>query len=117
MRDPDPFITFDPVPSASTRHDGWTPLKQRAFIHALAQTGIVSRAARSVGMSPKSAYALLKRAGPDSHFAQIFYKAAALGRTLRYQAAKNAPGRKFHQVRYLRAAPASRAAALARRGG
>ena len=30
-RDP---LAFDPVPSASTRHDGWTPERQRGFVYA-----------------------------------------------------------------------------------
>lgn len=71
---------FDPVPSASNRHDGWTPERQRAFIAALARIGIVTWAAAAVGMSRKSAYALLKRAGPDSSFARAWREAQAMGR-------------------------------------
>ena len=67
----DPF-DFDPVPSASRRHDGWTPEAQRNFIFQLARIGIVSAAARAAGMSPKSAYALLKRAGEGSGFARAW---------------------------------------------
>jgi hypothetical protein len=77
---PDPFA-FTPVPSASRRHDGWTPERQRLFILALSKIGIVSTAAKSVGMSRKSAYALLKRAGPDSGFAHAWAEAQAAGRT------------------------------------
>lgn len=76
---PDPFI-FAPVPSASTRHDGWTPERQRNFIAALERIGMVAAAARSVGMSRKSAYALLKRAGPGSGFAGAWRAAQAAGR-------------------------------------
>jgi hypothetical protein len=72
--------TFAPVPSASTRHDGWTPQRQQDFIANLAQTGVVSAAARAVGMSPKSAYALRKRAGEDSGFAAAWDEALDLGR-------------------------------------
>jgi hypothetical protein len=68
---PDPF-DFDPVPSASRRRDGWTPERQRLFIFQLARIGIVSAAARAAGMSPKSAYALLKRAGEGSGFARAW---------------------------------------------
>ena len=50
----------DPVPVRS-RHDGWTPQKQRDFIEALAATACVTDAARAVGMSPKSAYLLRER--------------------------------------------------------
>lgn len=42
---------------ASTRADGWTPPRIHAFLHALAACGVVSDAARSVGMSTQSAYA------------------------------------------------------------
>jgi hypothetical protein len=76
---PDP-LAFDPVPSASNRHDGWTPEKQRAFIEELARIGVVSAAARAVGMSPKSAYALLKRAGQESAFARVWAVARDEGR-------------------------------------
>lgn len=76
---PNPY-RFDPVPSASRRHDGWTPDRQRSFIRELARIGVVSAAARAVGMSPKSAYALLKRAGPDSGFARAWGRALDEGR-------------------------------------
>jgi len=77
---PDPFA-FKPVPSASRRHDGWTPERQRGFIAALATIGMISAAAAAVGMSRKSAYALLARAGPDSSFANAWKEAQAAGRT------------------------------------
>jgi len=76
---PDPFA-FEPVPSASSRHDGWTPDRQRLFIAALALIGMVSAAARSVGMSRKSAYALLARAGPESSFAAAWRAAQTAGK-------------------------------------
>jgi hypothetical protein len=69
--DDDPFA-FTPVPSASTRHDGWTPERQLLFIAALREIGMVSAAAKAVGMSRKSAYALLARAGPESEFARVW---------------------------------------------
>jgi hypothetical protein len=74
------LLAFEPVPSASNRHDGWTPERQRAFILALSRIGMVSAAARAVGMSRKSAYALLKRAGPDSEFAAAWRVAVAAGK-------------------------------------
>lgn len=43
------------------RHDGWTPERQLAFIEHLAICGCVTGAARMVGMSPQSAYALRQR--------------------------------------------------------
>ena len=74
-------LAFDPVPSASNRRDGWTAERQRAFVAALAKIGLVSAAARAVGMSRKSAYALLKRAGPESGFARAWESAQAMGRS------------------------------------
>jgi len=76
---PDPF-PFEPVPSATNRQDGWTPDRQRAFIAAFALIGMVSAAARAVGMSRKSAYALLERAGPRSSFARAWQAARSEGR-------------------------------------
>ena len=57
---------FDPVPLTRHRHDGWTPQRQRDFIAALAVTGVVSQAARAVGMSHTSAYNLRRRRGARS---------------------------------------------------
>jgi hypothetical protein len=68
------------VPSASRRHDGWTPERQRLFIDALRQIGMISAAAEATGMSRKSAYALLERAGPESSFARAWREAQAEGR-------------------------------------
>jgi hypothetical protein len=73
-------LAFEPVPSTRNRHDGWTPERQRLFIHALSKIGVVSFAASCVGMSRKSAYALLNRAGPDSGFAHAWREAQARGR-------------------------------------
>ena len=56
---------FEPVPRKNNRHDGWTPERQRAFIHALADTGSVSRAARHVNMSPEGAYYLRRQPGSE----------------------------------------------------
>jgi len=61
--DDDPLI-FAPVPGRA-RHDGWTPDRQRAFIHALGRSGLVGAAAREVGMTARSAYRLRDRAGAD----------------------------------------------------
>ena len=44
----DPYA-FEPVPSASNRHDGWTAERQRLFIAALKEIGMVSAAAKAVG--------------------------------------------------------------------
>lgn len=81
---PRPTMSFDPVPSASSRRDGWTPERQRVFIEALRLIGIVTAAARATGMSRKSAYALLERAGPESSFARAWCEAQTAGRTNAY---------------------------------
>lgn len=57
--DPDP-LAFSPVP-VRRRRDGWTAEKQIAFIRTLAETGCVTTAARSVGMSTRSVYKLVAR--------------------------------------------------------
>lgn len=76
-RDP---LAFEPVSFARRRHDGWTPERQRLFILALSKIGLVSAAAAALGMSRKSAYALLERAGPESGFARAWREAQAQGR-------------------------------------
>lgn len=53
-------LAFAPVP-VKPRHDGWTPRRQRGFVLRLALAGCVAAAARGVGKSPASAYALRKR--------------------------------------------------------
>lgn len=64
--DEDDLPAFTPVPMARSRRDGWTPERQRGFIAALAESGIVARAARAVGMSAKSAYVLRRRPDAES---------------------------------------------------
>lgn len=60
--------TYDPaeyrwVPvRRKPRLDGWTEEKQRRFIEILADTGLVSVAAKAVGMSRESAYQLRRSA-------------------------------------------------------
>lgn len=73
------LIPFDPVPSRSTRRDGWTEPRQRAFIEGLALCGSVSTAARAVGMTARGAYRLLERSGAES-FATAWDEAAERGR-------------------------------------
>jgi hypothetical protein len=74
---PDP-LAFTPVPSASRRRDGWTADKQCLFIQALSEIGVVTEAARVVGMSRKSAYALRGRRGAGS-FAAAWDRALDCG--------------------------------------
>lgn len=79
-------IPFEPVPRQRKRRNGWSEEAQRAFISALALTGCVSRAARAVGMSAKSAYRLLDAPGSAS-FAEAWDQALANGiETLRLAA-------------------------------
>ena len=61
-------MTHDNTPSPAApsnlpaiRHDGWTPQRQAAFLRALGDTHNVAAAARMVGMSRQSAYALRAR--------------------------------------------------------
>ena len=73
-----PFIPVRLKP----RHDGWTPARQFHFIDELAATRSVTRAARAVGISRESAYALLarSRACPEQRragFARAWERALA----------------------------------------
>lgn len=70
---------FDWVPvRRKARLDGWSPEKQRLFIATLADTGSVTKAARAVGMSTKSAYELRRQ--PDAAgFAQAWASAIRQG--------------------------------------
>ena len=56
---------FTPVP-LRYRKDGWTPMKQAAFLGALAETWCVVAAARRVGMTRESAYRLRGKPGAES---------------------------------------------------
>jgi 3-hydroxyacyl-CoA dehydrogenase len=53
-------LSFEPVP-LRYRSDGWTPQRQREFVEALADTGIVRHAAAQVGMSEHSVSRLRRR--------------------------------------------------------
>ncbi|MBA2919314.1 hypothetical protein GON01_09640 [Sphingomonas sp. MAH-20] len=83
---PAPELAFVPVPLARARHDGWSAARQRMFIEQLSRIGLVSAAARAVGMSAKSAYALRKRPGAES-FAAAWDEAVGLGQFLAQAAA------------------------------
>jgi hypothetical protein len=76
---------FTPVPTGRNRHDGWTPERQRAFIDALARTGIVNTAVRFVGKSPASAYKLRQRPDAES-FAAAWDDALAEARLRAFDA-------------------------------
>lgn len=69
-------LTFTPVPCR--RHNGWTAERQRAFIDHLARIGLVAPAARAVGMSRQTAYALRQKPGAES-FAAAWDLALEMG--------------------------------------
>jgi hypothetical protein len=52
------ILPAPPPAIPQTRHDGWTPERQRGFIAALADCGSVAEAAARAGMSRQAAYAL-----------------------------------------------------------
>jgi hypothetical protein len=56
---------FTPVP-LRYRADGWTPVRQAAFLGVLVETSCVATAARTVGMSRESAYRLREKPGAES---------------------------------------------------
>ena len=60
-----PFILFEPVPGRA-RHDGWTPELQRRFILMLAHGLRPGEAARRIGKTRSTAYALRSRTGGES---------------------------------------------------
>jgi hypothetical protein len=76
--DEPPYIAFTPVPLLRKRRGGWSPERQREFIAALARCGSVSAAARQVGLSARSAYALLDKEGAES-FAAAWDRAVVVG--------------------------------------
>ncbi|WP_156500395.1 hypothetical protein [Croceicoccus bisphenolivorans] len=73
-----PLPAFTPVPRKCQRHDGWTPQRQTGFIEALADTGSVKTAARTMNMTPESAYYLRRQPGAES-FRKAWEAALALG--------------------------------------
>jgi GNAT superfamily N-acetyltransferase len=62
---PPAFLRFDPVPLRA-RNDGWSPELQRHFILLLARGSYPADAARQLGRSRQTAYALRRRRGGDS---------------------------------------------------
>ncbi len=72
------LLDFTPVPRDKPRADGWTPDRQQAFLEALADCGVVSRAARMVGMAPEGAYAL-RRHPHGRSFSEAWDRAQDVG--------------------------------------
>lgn len=58
-------LDFDPV-EVEHRNGGWTAQRQRDFLEALADCGIVREAAARVNMTEQSAHRLRRRAGAES---------------------------------------------------
>jgi len=63
-----PATTFFPV-ELRARADGWTPHRQRVFVEALADTGLIVEALGRVGMSEQSFAELRRRPGSGSFVA------------------------------------------------
>lgn len=61
----DPLLSFAPVPHVAPRRNSITADRQRAFIAALAATGIVTQAAREIGASLEALYKLRNRPGAE----------------------------------------------------
>ncbi len=61
-----PDIPFTPVERQRRRRNGWSADRQRAFIATLSRCGSVAAAARSVGMTSRSAYRLCDAPDADS---------------------------------------------------
>jgi len=61
----DPLLGFAPYLHKQPRRNAITPDRQRAFIAALAASGIVTQAARSIGVSLEALYNLRHRPGAE----------------------------------------------------
>ena len=61
----DPLLDFAPVPHKQPRRNSITASRQRAFIAALAASGVVAQAARSIGASLEALYKLRHRPGAE----------------------------------------------------
>ena len=61
----DPLLGFAPFLHTAPRRNSITPERQRAFIAALAATGIVTQAAREIGASLEALYRLRNRPGAE----------------------------------------------------
>ncbi len=61
----DPLLGFAPFIHPAPRRNSITPDRQRAFIAALAASGVVTQAARSIGASLEALYKLRHRLGAE----------------------------------------------------
>ena len=62
----DGLLLFAPYAHAAPRRNSITPARQRAFISALAETGVVTAAARRIGASLEALYRLRNRPGAEA---------------------------------------------------
>jgi hypothetical protein len=76
------------------RHDGWTPERERIFLITLAETGVVSDAARAAGLTRESAYA--RRNSAAGHAFALGWDAAIL--LSRHATADDVASRSRHGV-------------------
>ena len=76
---PEP-LRFAPVPTRR-RHDGWSAGDQRRFILHLSRGALIDEAARALGHSRQSAYALRRHPGARE-FARAWDHATLLGRRI-----------------------------------
>ena len=65
------------INTSTPKREQWTPIKQRIFLAALAETGSVARAARAAGMSRSSAHRLRARL-PGTPFDRAWSQALSL---------------------------------------
>jgi hypothetical protein len=72
------LLKFTPAPSRA-RHDGWSAEDQRQFIARLARAYAVDEAAKSLGHTRQSVYALRRRKGAEE-FAAAWIWAQRIGR-------------------------------------
>ena len=83
------LLQFTPAPSRA-RHDGWSAADQREFIRRLARGHSVDEAAKSLGHSRQSAYALRRKPGAEE-FSRAWMSAQDLGRKV-WEAKRCSPG-------------------------
>lgn len=92
------FAAWDTAPlppdAPTPRHDGWTPDRERLFLTTLAETGVVTDAARAAGMSRESAYA--RRNSAAGHAFALGWDAAIL--LSRHATADDVASRSRHGV-------------------
>ncbi len=74
----DPLLAFAPYFHAQPRANSITPERQRAFVAALAASGIVNQAARAIGKSLEALYKLRARPGAEG-FAAAWDEALTWG--------------------------------------